>query len=1032
VQRIEPQRSARLPLLGAEYRSGQPAFARHFFESLQELLPAQAVVVLDNYQDVGAHAALHAFLAQGSAALAPAGLRLLCLSRGSPPAELLQRSAATGAAVIDWDALRLTFDETAALAQLRAGAASAPGAAALERMHRHAQGWAAGLMLLLESPDALAGTRMQRSDQATFDYFAAEVLQRMDPLLHDLLPPLALAPAVSHAMATQLTGNANAGRHLDELVRTHGFTTRHDSGHYQFHPLFRNFLLDRLRRGSSRAHLEDLQRGTARLLAEEGLPEEAAHLFIEAADWAGLAGLIARSAGAMLAQGRHEALAAWLGALPAALRDADPWLLLHAGAASLVSDLDASRALFERALARFGEAGQDDAAGLALAWASLTQAIALQWSDFSPLARWTEFAQERIVPRMAQLAPELQGRVVLGMFIALVFHQPQHRALGAWAERLEAVASHCPDASDRLELAAYLLLYRLIWLGDLHGAERLIDAHRAQRQAASLRVGACIHWDFSHAIRSWLRNENGAALATLDGAIQLARTRGVPSLEFMLHAGGVYASMNAQDTASAARHLAQAGSRTAASRPIELAHHQLLSAWLERVQGNASAARRRCEWAHATLAARGGPFEMLRVHLELAQALRMCGEHRAALEHGEQGLALARSMGNRWMEHVALACLAEAAFAGGDRARGLASLRAAYALAREQGYRSLIWQDPKSMALLCAQALQAYIEPEHARALIAAHRLVPPADPALAEHWPFPVRIRSLGPFQLEIGGEPLRFEGKPQRKPLELLKLLVALGALGVQHHAVAPAQAARRRRHRRRAGRAHQPEPAALLARHLGAGVAHRRGRAGASDRGRERRRAGPVSRRISGARKQRGVGGAGARTAALALHALRDERSAPARSGRAARGGDPAVPTRPGGRPAGRGLPSRPDERLRRTRPPCASAGGVRALPRGAGEGAGRAAQPRDARAGATPARRLNRCATRAALSVTHFTGRRIGDPSVTAAAGASRRAQSAAAASSGVCTRRPDRHSRPTHLHSPKPSAPIDLCISPRLE
>jgi LuxR family transcriptional regulator, maltose regulon positive regulatory protein len=782
VQRIEAQRGAKLPLLAAEHRLGQPAFARHFFASLQELLPARAVVVLDNYQDVGAHAALHAFLAEGSTALAPAGLRLLCLTRAAPPTELLQRGAATGAAAIDWNALRLTLDETAALAQARAGAGRPPSAAALERMHQHAQGWAAGLMLLLESPDALAGTRMQRSDQATFDYFAAEVLQRMDPLLRDLLPPLALASAVSHAMAMQLTGNANAGRHLDELVHSHGFTTRLDSGHYQFHPLFRNFLLDRLRRGSSRAHLEELQRSAARLLAQEGLPEEAAQLFIDAADWPGLAGLIALSAGAMLAQGRHEALAAWLSALPEPVLEADAWLLLHAGAARLVSDLDASRALFERALAGFGEAGQDDAAGLALAWASLTQTIALQWSDFSPLARWTEFAEQRIVPGMAQLAPELQGRVVLGMFIALVFHQPQHRALGAWAERLEAVASRCPDASDRLELAAYLLLYRLIWLGDLHGAERLIDAHRAQRQAAALRVGACIHWDFSHAIRSWLRNENGAALATLDGAIQLARTRGVPSLEFMLHAGGVYASMNAQDSASATRYLAQAGSRTAASRPIEMAHHQLLSAWLERVQGDANAARRRCEWAYATLAARGGPFEMLRVHLELAQALRMCGEHGASLGHGEQGLALARSMGNRWMEHVALACIAEAAFVGGDRARGLATLRAAYALAREQGYRSLIWQDPKSMALLCAQALQANIEPEHARALIAAHRLVAPADPALAEHWPFAVRIRSLGSFQIEIGGEPLRFEGKPQRKPLELLKVLLALGARDVR----------------------------------------------------------------------------------------------------------------------------------------------------------------------------------------------------------------------------------------------------------
>ena len=46
---------------------------------------------------------------------------------------------------------------------------------------------------------------------------------------------------------------------------------------------------------------------------------------------------------------------------------------------------------------------------------------------------------------------------------------------------------------------------------------------------------------------------------------------------------------------------------------------------------------------------------------------------------------------------------------------------------------------------------------------------------------PLPVRISTLGQFSVEIDGNPLRAGTKAQRKPMELLKVLVALGGDGV-----------------------------------------------------------------------------------------------------------------------------------------------------------------------------------------------------------------------------------------------------------
>jgi len=44
--------------------------------------------------------------------------------------------------------------------------------------------------------------------------------------------------------------------------------------------------------------------------------------------------------------------------------------------------------------------------------------------------------------------------------------------------------------------------------------------------------------------------------------------------------------------------------------------------------------------------------------------------------------------------------------------------------------------------------------------------------------WPWPVRVRTLGRFGVEVGGTALAVRGKAARKPLELLQFLIACGS--------------------------------------------------------------------------------------------------------------------------------------------------------------------------------------------------------------------------------------------------------------
>jgi hypothetical protein len=78
-------------------------------------------------------------------------------------------------------------------------------------------------------------------------------------------------------------------------------------------------------------------------------------------------------------------------------------------------------------------------------------------------------------------------------------------------------------------------------------------------------------------------------------------------------------------------------------------------------------------------------------------------------------------------------------------------------------------------ARLAACALRHGVEPEAATALVQCHRLMPP--PEADQHWPWAVRLQGHGAQQIEIHGRPRTARGKVQRRPLDLLDLLVALG---------------------------------------------------------------------------------------------------------------------------------------------------------------------------------------------------------------------------------------------------------------
>ncbi len=113
------------------------------------------------------------------------------------------------------------------------------------------------------------------------------------------------------------------------------------------------------------------------------------------------------------------------------------------------------------------------------------------------------------------------------------------------------------------------------------------------------------------------------------------------------------------------------------------------------------------------------------------------------------------------------------------KSSGHALLSRAWGSIRERQFYDTFDGFPEFGAKLCVLALEHDIESEFIRSLIESRNIAPPSN--APESWPWAIRIHALGGFKVQRRGEPLTFEGKTQKKPMDLLKVLIALGGRGI-----------------------------------------------------------------------------------------------------------------------------------------------------------------------------------------------------------------------------------------------------------
>jgi len=777
AKRAVPQRRSPLPLLTREYLQGISTFSLRYFETLYGRLRIPCALVFDNYQEVPEGAPLHEIILNGLSHL-PEGLNVILVSRRDPPPIFVRMGANALMDVLGWNDLRLTLEESAKIIRLRTKAKLARGS--ILRIHKTADGWVAGIILMLESAKGkgIGPKNLENlSREEIFGYFATEIFDKSDKDLQEFLLKTALLPKMSAKMAEKLTGFCSAGRILSQLCRTHYFTEKRFQMEsiYQYHPLFREFLLSQGKEILPADAQSILGSQAAMLLEEAGQTEAAIPLLRDIGNWDEIVPLIMKHAPILLSQGRHKTLEEWLDFLPKAVLERHPWPLYWKGVCLSPFSPSLARPFFEKALEKFQN--QKDASGFFLAWSELVLTIYYEFDDFSPLDRWVRLLEESMLEFREFPDKEIGARAASSMLMALINRQPWHPKIEEWADLTLSLSKSCSNIYEQMNAISQVVIYR-IFIRDFKKGLAANDLLRQKQYSRNAPPLAILNAKLAEVIYYRYSGFHEKCMQSLSEGMDLSREKGIHVHENIFLSMGVLSALNVGDSKTVRELLAKLEPSLSDPKSWKALRYHISKAREALSRGDSGEASLNADSALKLVTDVGTPLTSFFCHLIKTHASHELGKRKEALNHLAQASHLASRIRSNLLKFLVLLTKALYAFEDQKQEAGLSSLRHALTIGREEGYFDTYIDQPKAVSKLCSKALEAGIEIEYVQELI--RRLnITREKPALhLENWPWPLKIFTLGRFELLKDGKPIRFS----RKPLTMLKALIALGGKEVK----------------------------------------------------------------------------------------------------------------------------------------------------------------------------------------------------------------------------------------------------------
>ena len=772
-----PGSKINLPILTPDLVPGVSVFTRRYFEKLMVSLETPFAMVFDNYHHVE-DGPLFNLIFQNIIEAVPKGVKIIVCSRNPYPRQFSRFYANNDMSLIEEKSLRFSLDESREMMKLLGRTKASTEE--VEEVYRRSAGWAAGLVLILKGSSKAVS---HYGTENLFNYFASEIFDRIGPELREFLMKTSFSAHTNSDMAVKLTGNKKAAHILAMLVDEHVFVEEnaHADPGYTYHPLFREVLMDYAKKSMTSGDLEKTLRLTASYLENSGEVEEAGHIYVELKDGPALTRLVNLNAAKLLGQGRGETVEKWLKAIPEKDLSAAPGLYVWRGYCRLSASTSEARGYFKKAFKSYEIT--NDCHGQFSAWCDIVGTFLFENDDLSDLAFWIDWFYENYDSGRSPASAELQLSVAANIAGALILVMPWRVAeIEKWLLLGMEIEEKCNDIEARVKFFLQALKH-LASTGDLCRITEIISKIKLLTKNSGATIGHTLIWKYMEAgFHTWYSGNLTAAEKILDEALILADKSGAVIYRGMLYAIGACIELNAGDLHSGRKYIDMLNDMLTDDMKPKMMHSHYLYAWYWLLAGELNKAENHCRIAIDIAGETNYIIPEAMGRAALAMIMYKAGNLKEAKK---LLLESKKNAGKTQHCHIEIMChIGEAvvAFDGHEESRGISSLKKALSIMRGKGHFGMLWWwQPDVMALVCEKALENGVEEEYVVQLIRKRGIVPNLATYYSSLWPWPLKIYTLSRFRIIKDGKVLQFKGKSQKKPVELLKVIISLGGRDV-----------------------------------------------------------------------------------------------------------------------------------------------------------------------------------------------------------------------------------------------------------
>jgi len=767
-----PDGSSGLPVFSPEYLADIWSFARRTFQEMFVQMPNESVLVFDNLNSIKEDSLLLPLLETAISQI-PESTTVVFVSRTRPPPIFSRALASQHLCELTWDEIRFTEDESVAFSTLTTGITHK---AALG-MHKEMSGWIAGMVLTLASRKNGSSPQVVTSEDSMyriFDYFANEVFVKMPALNRTVLMKTSLLSEITESMANELCEVSGTDGILEPLSRQQFFVDKRLASEpsYRFHDLFRLFLQNQLTKELPRAERNAVCVRAAILLEKGGSYDEAITLYIRAGDFSSAARAVQDGAARLMNQGRWQTVRSHIESLPDVLVSASPWLLYWMGCATMQTELSRATTLHTQSYEGFKKT--NDKNGVMLSCACLINQIYFEYDDFTRMGPWMDVLNDLVQDPESQADPETELSALDALLKGAMFCSPRFPNTQEVVLRMEVLLGSEVDVNQRVSAFVSLLTYASL-VADFLLGDRLIGRLSDSLSDPRLTPLNRAYWWLFVGYYMHVKGESAQCLLAFDHSDAIAKQFGLRQTEMLSTTFRSYEDQVSGNYNGAKATLDQLKVLLNPLRSMDRAQFHLSSTLFHLMKLEGRDAARHARLAMESANKLGSPF--FRDHWKWYCAAGLAANDELDEAEAWMNQCVEHASGTYNERHMSgmLAVLAFISIRRGDLAVASSRIQQMLDTARKNGTETFIRMTLGLKDVVLRSAFRMAVDPSYVRQLILSFGV--PADSDSTEDWPWRLRIYTFGAFRILRDDVPLTWSQKTPKKPLTLLKALIAFG---------------------------------------------------------------------------------------------------------------------------------------------------------------------------------------------------------------------------------------------------------------